>query len=134
GLLSGGGTWPDFAIRLLAAYRVRLRAFFDTAEAFAKHSLGDGRNPGNLRGHGRGRRAAQSREGPRAASAGVLAPAGRCTGVISKMVTRFFRKQRQRKLNVRDLERINAAADRLNREAEEVLEYQADDETRSVDD
>jgi hypothetical protein len=36
---------------------------------------------------------------------------------------RVFRKQRRRKLNLRDLEKINAAADRPNREAEEVLEY-----------
>lgn len=40
----------------------------------------------------------------------------------------FFRERRRRSLYARDLDRINAAADRLNREAEEVLEYQADDE------
>lgn len=48
--------------------------------------------------------------------------------MILDMVMRFFRERRRRHLYARDLERISAAADRLNREAEEVLEYQADDE------
>jgi hypothetical protein len=48
--------------------------------------------------------------------------------MILGIVMRFFREQRRRHLYASDLECIGAAADRLNREAEEVLEYQADDE------
>lgn len=46
---------------------------------------------------------------------------------------RYFWKWRRRKLNARDLERINDSSRRLNAEAEEVLRYQADDEMFSVD-
>lgn len=36
----------------------------------------------------------------------------------------YFRERGRRKIHARDLERINAAADRLNSEAEDVLTYQ----------
>lgn len=36
----------------------------------------------------------------------------------------YFRERARRKIHARDLERINAAADRLNSEAEDVLTYQ----------
>jgi hypothetical protein len=36
----------------------------------------------------------------------------------------YFRERIRRKIRARDLERINAAADRLNSEAEDVLTYQ----------
>ena len=53
--------------------------------------------------------------------------------MILEIIRRFLCGLRRRKTNAQDLARINAAANRLNREAEEVLEYQADDEVRSVD-
>jgi hypothetical protein len=37
----------------------------------------------------------------------------------------YFREGTRRKLHARDLEHINAAADRLDAEAADVLEYQA---------
>ena len=37
----------------------------------------------------------------------------------------YFRERSKRRMHARDLERINAAADRLNSEAAEVLNYQA---------
>ncbi len=47
---------------------------------------------------------------------------------IESVLRNFFHQQARRKANARDLERINAAADRLNAEAAEVLEYQAAEE------
>jgi hypothetical protein len=44
--------------------------------------------------------------------------------MILEIMRRFFCRWRRRKIHARDLKRINAAADRLNPEAEEVLEYQ----------
>ena len=41
---------------------------------------------------------------------------------------RWIRERIRRRRHARDLERINAAADRLNSEAAEVLEYQAQEE------
>ena len=37
----------------------------------------------------------------------------------------YFRERSKRRMHARDLERINAAADRLNSEAAEILNYQA---------
>jgi metal-responsive CopG/Arc/MetJ family transcriptional regulator len=37
----------------------------------------------------------------------------------------YFRERARRKINARDLQRINAAADRLNSQAKDVLTYQA---------
>jgi hypothetical protein len=44
--------------------------------------------------------------------------------MILEIMRRFFCRWRRRKTHPRDLKRINAAADRLNPEAEEVLGYQ----------
>jgi metal-responsive CopG/Arc/MetJ family transcriptional regulator len=44
---------------------------------------------------------------------------------IERVLRSYFRDRARRKTQMRDLERINAAADRLNREAAEVLQYQA---------
>jgi len=44
---------------------------------------------------------------------------------IEKVLRGYFRERARRKLHARDLERINAAAERLNAEAAEVLEYQS---------
>ncbi|MFY9527853.1 MAG: ribbon-helix-helix protein, CopG family [Candidatus Acidiferrales bacterium] len=47
---------------------------------------------------------------------------------IEGVLRDYFRERRRRKAHARDLERINAAADRLNLEAAEVLEYQASED------
>jgi metal-responsive CopG/Arc/MetJ family transcriptional regulator len=44
---------------------------------------------------------------------------------IEHVLRNYFRERSRRKTHARDLERINAAADRLNLEAAEVLDYQA---------
>lgn len=44
--------------------------------------------------------------------------------MILEFIRRIFSERRRRKIEARDLKRINAAADRLNREASAVLEYQ----------
>jgi metal-responsive CopG/Arc/MetJ family transcriptional regulator len=68
-------------------------------------------------------------------SADVLAQVDHLAGskqsrsaVIEQVLRSFFREHSRRKMNARDLERINAAADRLNAEAAEVLEYQSPQE------
>jgi metal-responsive CopG/Arc/MetJ family transcriptional regulator len=50
------------------------------------------------------------------------------SSLIESVLRDFFRERARRRTHARDLQRINAAADRLNSEAEEVLEYQASDE------
>lgn len=47
---------------------------------------------------------------------------------IERVLRGYFRDRTREKMHERDLERINAAADRLNSEAAEVLEYQTADE------
>ncbi len=47
---------------------------------------------------------------------------------IERVLRRYLRQRARAALQGRDLERINNAADRLNREAAEVLEYQASGE------
>lgn len=47
---------------------------------------------------------------------------------IERVLRSYFRERSRRKVQARDLERINAAADRLNSEAAEVLEYQASED------
>jgi metal-responsive CopG/Arc/MetJ family transcriptional regulator len=47
---------------------------------------------------------------------------------IEHVLRSYFRERSRRKVQARDLERINAAADRLNSEAAEVLEYQASED------
>ena len=44
---------------------------------------------------------------------------------IESVLRIYFRERARRKIHMRDLEKINAAADRLNSEAEDVLTYQA---------
>ena len=44
---------------------------------------------------------------------------------IENVLRNYFRERSKRRMHARDLERINAAADRLNSEAAEVLNYQA---------
>jgi metal-responsive CopG/Arc/MetJ family transcriptional regulator len=44
---------------------------------------------------------------------------------IERVLRKYMRERKRAALNARDLERINRAADRLNQEAAEVLEYQA---------
>ena len=46
------------------------------------------------------------------------------SALIEQVLRNYFRRRTRRKMQARDLERINAAADRLNSEAAEVLEYQ----------
>ena len=46
------------------------------------------------------------------------------SALIEQVLRNYFRERTRRKVQARDLERINAAADRLNSEAAEVLEYQ----------
>jgi hypothetical protein len=65
-------------------------------------------------------------------SSGVLANVDRLASsklsrseVIERILRLHFRQRSRRKVHVRDLERVNAAATRLNLEAEDVLTYQA---------
>jgi metal-responsive CopG/Arc/MetJ family transcriptional regulator len=47
---------------------------------------------------------------------------------IERVLRRYLRARERRALQARDLQRINQAADRLNSEAADVLEYQAPEE------
>ena len=47
------------------------------------------------------------------------------SGKIERVLRNYFRERSRRKVHAHDLKRINAAAERLNLEAAEVLEYQA---------
>ena len=47
---------------------------------------------------------------------------------IERVLRNYLRERARRNAHARDLERINAAADRLNAEAEDVLSFQAPDE------
>jgi metal-responsive CopG/Arc/MetJ family transcriptional regulator len=47
---------------------------------------------------------------------------------IERVLRRYLRDRAKAALEARDLERLNSAADRLNREAAEVLEFQAAEE------
>lgn len=44
---------------------------------------------------------------------------------IERVLRKYMRERKRATLNARDLARINQAADRLNKEAADVLEYQA---------
>jgi metal-responsive CopG/Arc/MetJ family transcriptional regulator len=50
------------------------------------------------------------------------------SALIEHVLRNYFRERTRRKTHARDLQRINAAANRLNSEAAEVLEYQAAEE------
>lgn len=47
------------------------------------------------------------------------------SAVIEHVLRTYFRERARKKIHARDLERLNAAAERLNQEAEDVLFYQA---------
>jgi metal-responsive CopG/Arc/MetJ family transcriptional regulator len=47
------------------------------------------------------------------------------SALIERVLRRFLRAQARAEIQARDLEKINAAADRLNPEAEDSLDYQA---------
>jgi len=55
----------------------------------------------------------------------LTGPKGSRSSFIERVLRRYLREQKLKAINARDLRMINAAADRLNREAEDVLEYQA---------
>jgi metal-responsive CopG/Arc/MetJ family transcriptional regulator len=44
---------------------------------------------------------------------------------IERVLRKYFQDRRRTSIQARDLELLNQAADRVNREADEVLEYQA---------
>lgn len=46
---------------------------------------------------------------------------------IERVLRKYFRERAKAAQHARDVERINRAADQLNREAADVLEYQASD-------
>jgi metal-responsive CopG/Arc/MetJ family transcriptional regulator len=46
------------------------------------------------------------------------------SALIEQVLRNYFRERARSQVEARDLERINAAADRLNSEAADVLEYQ----------
>jgi len=50
------------------------------------------------------------------------------SALIERVLRRYLRDRAKSALQARDLERINQAADRLNREAAEVLDYQTSEE------
>ena len=47
------------------------------------------------------------------------------SAMIERVLRKYFRDQRRSALHARDLQRINQAADQLNAEAADVLDYQA---------
>jgi metal-responsive CopG/Arc/MetJ family transcriptional regulator len=47
---------------------------------------------------------------------------------IERVLRLYLRERARKKIHARDLERLNAAADRLNSEADDVLSYQAFDD------
>jgi metal-responsive CopG/Arc/MetJ family transcriptional regulator len=50
------------------------------------------------------------------------------SALIERVLRKYFRDRARKEVQARDLERINAAADRLNSEAADVLEYQSSEE------
>jgi metal-responsive CopG/Arc/MetJ family transcriptional regulator len=68
-------------------------------------------------------------------SADLLADIDRLAGskhsrsaFIESVLRRYLRERLRARINAQDLERINYAADQLNSEAADVLEYQAPEE------
>lgn len=47
---------------------------------------------------------------------------------IERVLRKYLKDRRRASIHARDVELLNQAADRLNREAEDVLEYQASGE------
>jgi metal-responsive CopG/Arc/MetJ family transcriptional regulator len=58
----------------------------------------------------------------------VAGPQGSRSAFIERVLRRYLREQVRTEAHARDLERINRAADRLNSEADDVLDYQAREE------
>ena len=65
-------------------------------------------------------------------SADVLAKVDHAAGskssrsaVIEAVLRLYFRERARKKIHARDLERLNASADRLNSQVEDVLDYQS---------
>lgn len=54
----------------------------------------------------------------------VVGPESSRSAFIEEVLRQYFRHNARRVAHARDLERINAAADRLNREALDSLEFQ----------
>ncbi|MGO9863090.1 MAG: ribbon-helix-helix protein, CopG family [Terriglobales bacterium] len=50
---------------------------------------------------------------------------GSRSAFIERVLRRYLREQLRAQANARDMERINRAAERLNSEADDVLDYQA---------
>ena len=57
----------------------------------------------------------------------AVGPKGSRSAFIEEALRQHFRQNARRLAHARDLERINAAADRLNREALDALEFQVSD-------
>jgi metal-responsive CopG/Arc/MetJ family transcriptional regulator len=55
----------------------------------------------------------------------LAGPKGSRSSFIERVLRRYMREQKVKSIHARDLRLINAAAARLNQEAEDVLEYQA---------
>jgi metal-responsive CopG/Arc/MetJ family transcriptional regulator len=56
----------------------------------------------------------------------MAGPQGSRSAFIERVLRRYLREHARAQAHARDLERINRAADRLNSEAEDVLDYQAE--------
>jgi len=50
------------------------------------------------------------------------------SALIEQVLHKYFRDRARKEVQARDLERINAAADRLSSEAADVLQYQSSEE------
>jgi predicted transcriptional regulator len=50
------------------------------------------------------------------------------SAVIERVLRSYFRERARKRIHIRDLERLNEAAERLNSEAEDVLSYQTLDD------
>jgi metal-responsive CopG/Arc/MetJ family transcriptional regulator len=55
----------------------------------------------------------------------LAGPQGSRSAFIERVLRRYLREQVRAEAHARDLERINQAAERLNSEAADVLDYQA---------
>lgn len=58
----------------------------------------------------------------------VAGPKQSRSAFIESVLRKYLRDRRRAKIHARDLDLLNQAADRLNVEAEDVLEYQAQGE------
>jgi len=72
-------------------------------------------------------------------SKGLIAQVDRLAGskqsrsaLIERILRKYLRDRRRMALHSRDLQRLNRAADRLNSEAADVLEYQASEGQRDA--